>query len=487
VEIARRAYVQGIESGDRALALQSATLLDAAGITPRDGTLLKISDALARKDWTGAQALTDRMVAEGNFAFIAPIVRSWLRIGEGGYAPPQIDAKDRFAALGLRYVDEHVALQALARGDRAAAVPAIRRALVARGRDGVLLRLSFAAELARIGARDEALMLLPAGSAGFASARADVEKGRVKGRAMTPAQGYARLMARLAIDLSSDPAGATLSLRLARIATFADPDGAEPRLVAARLLTAQGHAAAALGEVGKVPAKSWFAPLAQAERIDALASAGEADAALALARAQAGEPGAEAERQVRLGRLLATQRDFAGAAAAFRAAQAGYAPDAVPWPLLLMEGSALDQAKDWDGARAVLERAAARAPEEPAVLNYLGYAQIERRQNVDAALALIRKASALKPQDAAITDSLGWAQFVTGDVDAAVPVLERAALGAPTDATINEHLGDALWSAGRRYEARYAWEAAAVFAEGDVAARLAAKREQGLKPEYAAP
>jgi Flp pilus assembly protein TadD len=242
-----------------------------------------------------------------------------------------------------------------------------------------------------------------------------------------------------------------------------------------------------LGEVGKVPAKSWFAPLAQAERIDALASAGEADAALALARAQAGEPGAEAERQVRLGRLLATQRDFAGAAAAFRAAQAGYAPDAVPWPLLLMEGSALDQAKDWDGARAVLERAAARAPEEPAVLNYLGYAQIERRQNVDAALALIRKASALKPQDAAITDSLGWAQFVTGDVDAAVPVLERAALGAPTDATINEHLGDALWSAGRRYEARYAWEAAAVFAEGDVAARLAAKREQGLKPEYAAP
>jgi Flp pilus assembly protein TadD len=106
---------------------------------------------------------------------------------------------------------------------------------------------------------------------------------------------------------------------------------------------------------------------------------------------------------------------------------------------------------------------------------------------VEAALALIRKASALKPEDPSITDSLGWAHFVTGNVDAAVPVLERAALGAPTDATINEHLGDALWSAGRRYEARYAWEAAALFAEGDVATRLAAKREQGLKPEYAAP
>jgi len=135
----------------------------------------------------------------------------------------------------------------------------------------------------------------------------------------------------------------------------------------------------------------------------------------------------------------------------------------------------------------VLERAAKLAPNEPLILNYLGYAQIERRQNVDAALDLLRKASALKPQDAAITDSLGWAHYVTGDLNAAVPVLERAAAGAPGDATINEHLGDALWTAGRRYEARYAWAAASVYAEGDVAARLAAKVREGMKPEYAAP
>jgi len=100
---------------------------------------------------------------------------------------------------------------------------------------------------------------------------------------------------------------------------------------------------------------------------------------------------------------------------------------------------------------------------------------------------LLKKASALKPQDASITDSLGWAQFVTGNVREAVPVLERAAAAAPTDSTINEHLGDALWVAGRRYEARYAWAAASVFAEGDVAERLAAKRKEGMKPEYAAP
>lgn len=487
VEIARRSYVQALESGDGALALQSAALLDGAGMLPRDGTLLRIGDALARKDWQAASALTDRMTQEGNFSFLSAIVRSWIAVGQGNYAPPTIDAKDRFASLGQRYLDEHVAYQALNHRDLSAAIPAVRRALVARARDGAALRLTFAAQLAGIGARDEALMLLPADHANFSVARAAIVRGRAKEQPFTPAQGYARLLARLAVDISSDPAGRALGLRLARMATFADPLGAEPHIVAARLLVEQDHAGAAVQEAAKVPAKNWFAPLAQAELIDALAASGDLTGALALARQQASMPGAEPERQVRLGRLLAESRDFDGAAAAFRAAQASYEPDKLPWTLLLFEGSALEQGKRWTEAREVLERAARIAPDEPAILNYLGYAQIERRQNVEAALELIKKASALKPDDAAIADSLGWAQFVTGNVAAAVPSLERAALGAPTDATINEHLGDALWTAGRRYEARYAWSAAAINAQGDVAARLAAKSEEGLKPEYAAP
>ncbi|RYM11325.1 tetratricopeptide repeat protein [Sphingobium cupriresistens] len=490
IEIARRSYVQALESGDRLLARQSAALLDAAGLLPRDGTLLLIGEALSAKNWVGARTLTDRMLEEGNFAFLTPIIRSWISLGEGRYAPPVIDGKDRFAALGLRYADEHTALQALARSDLTTAAPATRRALAVRSGDGAALRLAFAGQFAARGAKAEALTLLPVGSASFAQARADIAKGKglkAAGAATTPAQGFARLLARLAADVSSDSGSSALGLRLARIATFADPTGPEIHIVAARLLTAQGHAAGGVAEAEKVPANGWYGALAQAELIDALAAAGDMDRALALARAQAAEPGAEAERQVRLGRLLAQRDDFDGAAAAFRAAQAGYADDQLPWTLLLFEGSALEQGKRWDEARAVLERAAKIAPNEPVILNYLGYAQIERRQNVEAALELLKKASALKPQDASITDSLGWAQFVTGDVDAAVPVLERAAAAAPTDSTINEHLGDALWVAGRRYEARYAWAAASVFAEGDVAARLAAKRKMGMMPEYAAP
>ena len=74
-----------------------------------------------------------------------------------------------------------------------------------------------------------------------------------------------------------------------------------------------------------------------------------------------------------------------------------------------------------------------------------------------------------------------------GDHADALHYFGLSAAGAPDDPTVNEHLGDALWSAGRRYEARYAWNAAALFAEGDVAERLAAKTREGLKPEYAAP
>ncbi|MBU2015124.1 MAG: hypothetical protein KKB67_01235, partial [Alphaproteobacteria bacterium] len=88
VDVARRSYVQALESGDRALALRSAALLEAQGALPRDGTLLLIGEALGRKDWAGARALTARMVEEGNFSFLAPIITSWITLGEGHYVAP---------------------------------------------------------------------------------------------------------------------------------------------------------------------------------------------------------------------------------------------------------------------------------------------------------------------------------------------------------------------------------------------------------------
>ena len=490
LEIARRSYLHGLISGDMALAMRSARLLDSNGLLPRDGTLLFLCDALVRRDWSGARQAADRMASEANFGFLTPIVRSWIAVGEGKVAPPSIDPADRYASLARRYIDEHVALQALGRGDLTEAEPAINRALALRSVDLPEVRLTFAAQLAGRGARAQALALLPDRQAVYARARADVARGRSGGKvnaALTARQGFARLLVRLAVDISSDDSTRLLGIRLARIASFANPEGVDGALALSQLLTEAGYVDGGLAQARKVATDGWFGLLAQGALVDALAASGDDAAAIALARPLAEMPTAAPERFIRLGQLLAQGKDFGGAADAFRKAEARYPAGATPWALLLFQGSALEQAGRWDEARAVLERAAKMAPEEPAVLNYLGYAQVERRQNVPAALELLKKASALKPEDASITDSLGWAKFVTGDVDAAVPILQRAAEGAPADATINEHLGDALWAAGRRYEARYAWRAAAVFAEGDVAVRLNAKVREGMKAEYAAP
>src|SRR5207253_6239977 len=157
------------------------------------------------------------------------------------------------------------------------------------------------------------------------------------------------------------------------------------------------------------------------------------------------------------------------------------------WPLLLLRASALEQAKHWPEAKQALEQALVIAPEQPLLLNFLGYAKLERGEDMDSSEAMIRKASALSPDDASITDSLGWAQYKRGRIPEAIETLQRAAAADPSQAEIREHLGDALYDAGRRFEARFAWEAALVTAEGDMAARLKSKLAAGLDKANRAP
>ena len=112
--------------------------------------------------------------------------------------------------------------------------------------------------------------------------------------------------------------------------------------------------------------------------------------------------------------------------------------------------------------------------------------ELVRRENVVEAERLIREAHRLAPSNSAITDSLGWALFLKGERDEAVRLLEQAAQGAPADVEINEHLGDAYYAVGRRAEARFAWTAARVYAEGEARTRLDQKIEGGMTPALAA-
>jgi Flp pilus assembly protein TadD len=127
------------------------------------------------------------------------------------------------------------------------------------------------------------------------------------------------------------------------------------------------------------------------------------------------------------------------------------------WRLWYLRGSMRLEADRWPEAERDLQQALRLAPEEPDVLNSLGYAWIDRGQRLQEALAMVAKAAQLRPRSGAIVDSLGWAHYRLGDFKQAVEVLERAAELEPGDPTINDHLGDAYWRVGRRTEAQFQW------------------------------
>ena len=117
------------------------------------------------------------------------------------------------------------------------------------------------------------------------------------------------------------------------------------------------------------------------------------------------------------------------------------------------------------------------------MLNYLGYSWADMGQNLAQARAMIDKAVQRRPNDGAIVDSLGWVMLRQGEVAEAVRTLERAVELDPEDASINGHLGDAYWAAGRKLEATYQWRRALIFnPEPDDAAKLEAKLQSGRQP-----
>ncbi|MBN9310218.1 tetratricopeptide repeat protein, partial [Devosia sp.] len=127
-------------------------------------------------------------------------------------------------------------------------------------------------------------------------------------------------------------------------------------------------------------------------------------------------------------------------------------------------------------------------PDQPQVLNYLGYSWVDQGVNLIPALDMIQKAVAAAPNDGYIIDSLGWAYYRLGRFDEAVQQLELAVQLRSTDPEINDHLGDAYWRAGRTLEAKFQWNiAASVDKEGNVKARVAKKLAEGLDAVEAAP
>jgi tetratricopeptide (TPR) repeat protein len=159
-----------------------------------------------------------------------------------------------------------------------------------------------------------------------------------------------------------------------------------------------------------------------------------------------------------LAELQRSAKKYADAAATYDQAIAAVGiPQRDNWTLFYFRGICYERSKQWPKAEADFKKALEIYPDQPMVLNYLGYSWVDQGLNLDEAFKMLRRAVELRPEDGYIVDSLGWAHFKLGQYDEAAETLEKAISLKPADPVLNDHLGDAYWRVNRRVEAHFQW------------------------------
>lgn len=183
-----------------------------------------------------------------------------------------------------------------------------------------------------------------------------------------------------------------------------------------------------------------------------------------------------------LGDILRAHKRFEEAAEYYgKAIDTVKNPSKQHWTLFYSRGVCYERTKNWQKAEKDLQKALELSPNQPLVLNYLGYSWIDQNLRLKEAMQLIRKAVKLKPDDGYFVDSLGWAHYRQNNFENAVVELEKAVELRPDDPVINDHLGDAYWQVGRRNEAKFQWsQALTLKPEEQEIVKIKAKLKDGL-------
>jgi tetratricopeptide (TPR) repeat protein len=488
--LSRKAVTEAIGAGNIDLALRLVRKLPRTGLSI-DARMLLIADELRRGRSDLAIGLLAGPLEEGSLAFLSPLLTAWNSAERRDLAGAlaTLNKIPPSALLGP-FRDENTAFILLKFRRAADAEPFARRAIGNAGGREARLRLALADGFLAAGDRARALAMVEGMGTETGAAKRRVEAGRRSGMAIDePAKAYAELLLGMAVDLNRLN-NRSLPVAMVQVARYADPKNSAGAVLLALLLDGQGRVPEALEVLRSVSDSDPLAAQARDTAARILVDEKRFEEALSLARAAASERDAGVGDLARLGDVLAGSERYNEAADAYGRAIAFAKVQGLNselWPLHLLRATALEEADRWPEAKQELLAALALAPDQPLILNFLGYAKLERGEDLDSAEAMIRKASALAPDDASITDSLGWALYKRGRYADAIETLQRAAAKDPGQPEIHEHLGDALYASGRRYEARFAWNAALITAEEEIAARIRLKIESGLTPATAAP
>jgi Flp pilus assembly protein TadD len=244
------------------------------------------------------------------------------------------------------------------------------------------------------------------------------------------------------------------------------------------------EALAEFRRVAEVPALAWTGRLRIA---DSLANLKREDEARDTLTAMAQERPDRTDALVRLGDLHRQAERFAEAVGPYtRALERTTVIEPRHWGLYYARGIAHERSKQWPQAEADFLKALELSPEQPYVLNYLGYSWIDRGENLERGREMVERAVRLRPNDGHIVDSLGWAHFKLGNLADAVRYMERAVELKAMDPVINDHLGDVYWAVGRYSEARFQWERALLRAEeADLIAQIREKLGRSIPRDVA--
>ncbi|WP_424938952.1 tetratricopeptide repeat protein [Aliiroseovarius sp. S253] len=434
--------------------------------------LVLLGEALKSDDWDTATGLVGSKVS------IAPVIdqmiQAWIRIGQGKMS----DALTIFdtlgedsASLGFTLYQKALALAYVGDFEGAASILGGEDGALQLNRSGLF---AHAQALSQSDRQEEALELMKAAQSGMTDPEveqmiADLESGKTLefNVIRSPQDGIAELLFAVAetVGTEGDQTGILLYNRLAEHLV---PTHAGVLVLSAQILEGMGHHDLAIETFGRVPQDSFAYQHAALGRTDVLRRADRLDEATGELRTLAEAFPDTVRFRVALGDTLMQQDRFAEARDAYDLAISRFEADLpAQWPTYFQRAIAAHKLDDWTAAEADFRKALELSPEQPTVLNYLGYSLVERREKLDEALGMIERAVAARPDRGYIVDSLGWVFYRLGRYDDAVEQMERAVELEPVEPILNDHLGDTYWAVGRKREAEFQWSRALSFITDD--------------------
>src|ERR1700737_2624562 len=277
--------------------------------------------------------------------------------------------------------------------------------------------------------------------------------------------------------------GEDLALVYLQLALYLQPNHPLALLSLADLYESVKKPQMAIKVYERMPASSPLKRNAQIQLATNLDAADRSEEAIKILKGVTAEDPKDIEAVMALGNIERGRKKFADCAQTYSQG-IGAMPQAnekSSWVYYYYRGICEERSKQWSKAETDMRKALELQPEQPHVLNYLGYSWIDQGVNLDEGMKMIKRAVDQRPDDGYIVDSLGWAYYRIGNFEEGGKNLGRPIHLKPEDPTINDHLGDAYWRIGRTLEAKFQWaHARDLKPEPEELPKIEAKIENGL-------